>query len=197
MFTQMLDSVFKVPPIYDDSAYGYRIHEISEMQTANMGNYAHGNQPSQHMLYLYGWTSEAWKGQMHIRETMDRLYGDAPDGYCGDEDNGQTSAWYIFSALGFYPVCPASGQYICFSIPMSSCLTSPRTTSTSRASSGSKTSLLQVPTPLCLSVTTGLSSTTSPTAPSRFLVAAYTTTKSNTTNMSPFMLSGENSNCVL
>ena len=112
MFTQMLDSVFKVPPIYDDSAYGYRIHEISEMQTANMGNYAHGNQPSQHMIYLYGWTSEAWKGQMHIRETMDRLYSAAPDGYCGDEDNGQTSAWYIFSALGFYPVCPASGQYI-------------------------------------------------------------------------------------
>ena len=112
MFTQMLDSVFKVPPIYDDSAYGYRIHEISEMQTANMGNYAHGNQPSQHMLYLYGWTSEAWKGQMHIRETMDRLDSADPDGYCGDEDNGQTSAWYIFSALGFYPVCPASGQYI-------------------------------------------------------------------------------------
>ncbi|MBO4595047.1 MAG: glycoside hydrolase family 92 protein, partial [Bacteroidales bacterium] len=111
-FVQMLDSVFKVPPIYDDSYYGYRIHEITEMQTADMGNYAHGNQPSQHMLYLYGWTSQLAKGQQHIREVMDRLYSAAPDGYCGDEDNGQTSAWYIFSALGFYPVCPASGQYI-------------------------------------------------------------------------------------
>ncbi|MCR5709907.1 MAG: GH92 family glycosyl hydrolase [Bacteroidales bacterium] len=110
-FTAMLDSVFKVPPVYDDSYYGYRIHEITEMQVADMGNYAHGNQPAQHMLYLYDWTSQPWKGQMHIRETMDRLYSATPDGYCGDEDNGQTSAWYVFSALGFYPVCPASGQY--------------------------------------------------------------------------------------
>ena len=110
-FTEMLDSVFVVPPIYDDSYYGYRIHEITEMQVADMGNYAHGNQPAQHMLYLYDWTSQPRKGQQHIRETMDRLYSAAPDGYCGDEDNGQTSAWYVFSALGFYPVCPASGQY--------------------------------------------------------------------------------------
>ena len=110
-FTTMLDSVFKVPPIYDDSYYGYRIHEITEMQVADMGNYAHGNQPAQHMLYLYDWTSQPWKGQLHIRETMDRLYSATPDGYCGDEDNGQTSAWYVFSALGFYPVCPGSGQY--------------------------------------------------------------------------------------
>ncbi len=110
-FTAMLDSVFVVPPVYDDSYYGYRIHEITEMQVADMGNYAHGNQPAQHMIYLYDWTSQPRKGQQRIRETLDRLYSAAPDGYCGDEDNGQTSAWYIFSALGFYPVCPASGQY--------------------------------------------------------------------------------------
>ncbi len=110
-FEEMLDSVFKVPPIYDDSYYGYRIHEITEMQVADMGNYAHGNQPAQHMLYLYDWTAHPEKGQWRIRETMDRLYSAAPDGYCGDEDNGQTSAWYVFSALGFYPVCPAGGQY--------------------------------------------------------------------------------------
>ena len=110
-FEQMLDSVFKVPPIYDDSYYGYRIHEITEMQVADMGNYAHGNQPSQHMLYLYNWTAHPEKGSVYIREVMDRLYSAAPDGYCGDEDNGQTSAWYVFSALGFYPVCPGSGQY--------------------------------------------------------------------------------------
>ena len=110
-FTEMLDSVFVVPPVYDDSYYGYRIHEISEMQVADMGNYAHGNQPAQHMLYLYDWTGQPWKGQRHIRDAMNRLYRATPDGYCGDEDNGQTSAWYIFSALGFYPVCPASTQY--------------------------------------------------------------------------------------
>ena len=110
-FTAMLDSVFVVPPIYDDSYYGFRIHEITEMQVANMGNYAHGNQPAQHMIYLYDWTNEPWKGQKWIREVMNRLYGARPDGYCGDEDNGQTSAWYVFSALGFYPVCPASDEY--------------------------------------------------------------------------------------
>ena len=110
-FASMLDSVFVVPPIYDDSYYGSRIHEITEMQVANMGNYAHGNQPAQHMLYLYDWAGQPWKAQKWIREVMDRLYDASPNGYCGDEDNGQTSAWYVFSALGFYPVCPGSGQY--------------------------------------------------------------------------------------
>ena len=110
-FVQMLDSVFVVPPIYDDSYYGYRIHEITEMQVANMGNYAHGNQPAQHMIYLYNWAGEPQKTRKWVKEVMNRLYSSAPDGYCGDEDNGQTSAWYVFSALGFYPVCPGSGEY--------------------------------------------------------------------------------------
>lgn len=81
------------------------------MQIMNMGNYAHGNQPIQHMIYLYDWAGQPWKTQYWVRETIDRLYSATPDGYCGDEDNGQTSAWYVFSALGFYPVCPGSGQY--------------------------------------------------------------------------------------
>lgn len=110
-FVGMLDSVFVVPPIYDDSYYGFCIHEIKEMQVANMGNYAHGNQPAQHMIYLYNYAGQPWKTQKHVRETMNKLYSATPDAYCGDEDNGQTSAWYIFSALGFYPVCPASLQY--------------------------------------------------------------------------------------
>ena len=111
-FVEMLDSVWKVPPIFDAAYYGnYRIHEITEMQVADMGNYAHGNQPAQHMVYLYDWAGEPWKAQMRAREVMDRLYRCTPDGYCGDEDNGQTSAWYIFSALGFYPVCPAADEY--------------------------------------------------------------------------------------
>ncbi|WP_044109489.1 GH92 family glycosyl hydrolase [Xylanibacter brevis] len=110
-FIQMLDSVFSVPPLFDDSYYGGVIHEIREMQIMNMGNYAHGNQPIQHMIYLYDWASQPWKTQYWIREAMDRLYTADPDGYCGDEDNGQTSAWYVFSAMGFYPVCPGSNQY--------------------------------------------------------------------------------------
>lgn len=110
-FNCMLDSVFNVPPIFDDSYYGQVIHEIREMQIMNMGNYAHGNQPIQHMIYLYDWSRQPWKTQYWIRETMERMYNANPDGYCGDEDNGQTSAWYVFSALGFYPVCPGSGEY--------------------------------------------------------------------------------------
>ena len=110
-FTAMLDSVFALPPVFDDSYYGQVIHEIREMQIMNMGNYAHGNQPIQHMTYLYDWSGAPWKTQYRVREVMDRLYSAHPDGYCGDEDNGQTSAWYVFSALGFYPVCPASNEY--------------------------------------------------------------------------------------
>lgn len=111
VFTSMLDSVFSVPPVFDESYYGCVIHEIREMQIMNMGNYAHGNQPIQHMIYLYDWAGQPWKTQYWVREAIDRLYSATPDGYCGDEDNGQTSAWYVFSALGFYPVCPGSGQY--------------------------------------------------------------------------------------
>ena len=111
-FVQMLDSVFIMPPTFDDSYYGGVIHEIREMQIAGMGQYAHGNQPIQHMIYLYNYAGEPWKTQYWARQAMNRLYQATPDGYCGDEDNGQTSAWYVFSALGFYPVCPGSGQYV-------------------------------------------------------------------------------------
>ena len=111
-FVQMLDSVFVMPPLFDDSYYGGVIHEIREMQIMNMGQYAHGNQPIQHMIYLYNYAGEPWKAQYRVREVMDKLYTPHPDGYCGDEDNGQTSAWYVFSSLGFYPVCPGSDQYV-------------------------------------------------------------------------------------
>jgi predicted alpha-1,2-mannosidase len=110
-FVNKLDSVFILPPVFDDSYYGGVIHEMREMQIMNMGQYAHGNQPIQHMLYLYDYAGEPWKTQYWVRESMNRLYKATPDGYCGDEDNGQTSAWYVFSAIGFYPVCPASDQY--------------------------------------------------------------------------------------
>ena len=112
VFVDMLDSVFSVPPVFDDSYYGQVIHEIREMTVMNMGNYAHGNQPIQHMIYLYNYAKQPWKAQYWLRQVMDRLYTSTPDGYCGDEDNGQTSAWYVFSALGFYPVCPGTDQYV-------------------------------------------------------------------------------------
>lgn len=112
MFVTMLDSVFAVPPVFDDSYYGQVIHEIREMTVMNMGNYAHGNQPIQHMIYMYDYAGQPWKAQYWLREVMNRMYTPGPDGYCGDEDNGQTSAWYVFSALGFYPVCPGTDQYV-------------------------------------------------------------------------------------
>ena len=111
-FVTMLDSVFVVPPIFDESYYGQVIHEIREMQIAGMGNYAHGNQPIQHMIYLYNYSSQPWKAQKHVRNVLDKLYSYHPDGYCGDEDNGQTSAWYVFSSMGFYPVCPGTDEYV-------------------------------------------------------------------------------------
>ena len=111
-FTSKLDEVFDMPPKFDDSYYGFTIHEIREMQIVNMGNYAHGNQPIQHMIYLYNYANKAYKTQYRIRDVLTKLYAPTPDGYCGDEDNGQTSAWYVFSALGFYPVTPAVDQYV-------------------------------------------------------------------------------------
>ncbi|MBR8537423.1 GH92 family glycosyl hydrolase [Carboxylicivirga sediminis] len=111
-FVGMLDKVFDLPPVFDDSYYGFPIHEIREMQIMNMGQYAHGNQPIQHMPYLYAYAGQPWKTQYRVREIMDKLYTPNPDGYCGDEDNGQTSAWYVFSAMGFYPVCPGEDMYV-------------------------------------------------------------------------------------
>ncbi len=111
-FIEMMDSVFSMPPLFDCSYYGFPIHEIHEMQIMNMGQYAHGNQPIQHFTYLYNYAGEPWKTQYWVRQIMNKLYTPTPDGYCGDEDNGQTSAWYVFSALGFYPVCPGQPMYV-------------------------------------------------------------------------------------
>ena len=110
-FNAMMDSGFVIPGKLGMESRGM-IHEMREMQVMNMGQYAHGNQPIQHMVYLYNYSSEPWKAQYWIREIMNKLYTAGPDGYCGDEDNGQTSAWYVFSALGFYPVCPGTDEYI-------------------------------------------------------------------------------------
>jgi len=111
-FAANLDGVFTMPPDFDASYYGQTIHEIREMQVANMGNYAHGNQPIQHMIYLYNYANKSYKAQRRVREVLTKLYSATPDGYCGDEDNGQTSAWYVFSSLGFYPVTPGADEYV-------------------------------------------------------------------------------------
>lgn len=111
-FIAKLDSVFTAAPTFDDSYYGFPIHEITEMVVMNMGQYAHGNQPIQHMPYLYVYAGAPWKTQFHVRNIMDKLYTPLPDGLCGDEDNGQTSAWYVFSAMGMYSVTPGTNQYV-------------------------------------------------------------------------------------
>ncbi|CAN1547258.1 COG3537 Putative alpha-1,2-mannosidase [Flavobacteriaceae bacterium] len=111
-FIEKMDSVFITPPTFDYSYYKKQIHEITEMLIMNMGQYAHGNQPIQHMPYLYNYAGEPWKTQYHVREIMNKLYTPAPDGLCGDEDNGQTSAWYVFSAMGMYSVAPGTNQYV-------------------------------------------------------------------------------------
>lgn len=110
-FVAMLDTVFVIPS-YEGMKSRSMIHEMREMQVMNMGQYAHGNQPIQHMPYLYNYAGQPWKAQYWVRKIMDKLYLPTPDGYCGDEDNGQTSAWYVFSSLGFYPVAPGSGEYV-------------------------------------------------------------------------------------
>ncbi|MBE6414647.1 MAG: glycoside hydrolase family 92 protein [Verrucomicrobiaceae bacterium] len=110
-FEEALDQIFALPPVFDKGGYSFVIHEIREMQIVGFGQYAHGNQPIQHGIYLYNWTNSPYKSQYWIRKVMDKLYHPAPDGYAGDEDNGQTSAWFVFSSLGFYPVCPVDLQY--------------------------------------------------------------------------------------
>ena len=111
-FVKKLDEVFTSEPTSDFSYYGFKIHEILEMELLNMGQYAHGNQPIQHAIYFYNYAQEPWKTQEKIRYVLDNLYGDEADGYCGDEDNGQTSAWFLFSSLGFYPVAPVTMEYV-------------------------------------------------------------------------------------
>ena len=113
-FVAMLDSVFTTPPVFGANTNTRQslIHEMREMQVIDMGQYAHGNQPIQHMIYLYNYAGQPWKTQYWVREVMNRLYQPTPDGYCGDEDNGQTSAWYVMSALGFYSVCPGTDEYV-------------------------------------------------------------------------------------
>jgi predicted alpha-1,2-mannosidase len=110
-FAAKLDAVFTSPNTFKAGTYGNPIHEMVEMAALDMGQYAHGNEPVHHMIYLYDAAGQPWKTQSRIRLAMNQLYQATPDGLCGDEDTGQMSAWYVFSALGFYPVCPGTTDY--------------------------------------------------------------------------------------
>ena len=105
-FWQHLDSLFEMP-----IADKYIENHEDITREGIIGNYVHGNEPGHHIPYLYNWTSKPWKTQEKVRMIMDTMYGTAIDGLCGNDDAGQMSAWYIFSSLGFYPVCPGSDQY--------------------------------------------------------------------------------------
>ena len=111
-FVAKIDSVFALPGIVKYGTYGTKIHEMLEMDLAKMGQYAQGNQPIQHMIYLYSYAGQPWKTQYWIRQVMDRLYNSSENGYPGDEDQGGMSSWYVLSALGIYSVCPGTDEYV-------------------------------------------------------------------------------------
>ena len=111
-FVAKTDSVFALPGIVKYGTYGTKIHEMLEMELAKMGQYAQGNQPIQHMIYLYSYAGQPWKTQYWIRQVMDRLYNSSENGYPGDEDQGGMSSWYVLSALGIYSVCPGTDEYV-------------------------------------------------------------------------------------
>ena len=106
-FIERLDNLFAEPL---DKKY-YEDNEDIEEECL-LGGYVHGNEPSHHIPYLYAWTSQPWKSQYWLREIMNRMYVNNIDGLHGNDDCGQMSAWYIFTAMGFYPVCPGSDQYV-------------------------------------------------------------------------------------
>ncbi len=106
-FVANLDTVFTmhIPKKYFGDS-----EDVSESTV--MGGYVHGNEPSHHIAYLYNWSSQPWKTQYWVREIMNRMFKNNIDGLCGNDDCGQMSAWYVFTAMGFYPVCPGSDQYV-------------------------------------------------------------------------------------
>jgi predicted alpha-1,2-mannosidase len=111
-FIAKMDSVFSVSNTIKVGTYGDTIHEMKEMALAEMGQYAHGNQPIQHMIYLYNYVGQPWKAQQHARAVMEKLYNASENGFPGDEDQGGMSSWYVLSALGIYSVCPGTDQYV-------------------------------------------------------------------------------------
>ncbi|MEX6691039.1 GH92 family glycosyl hydrolase [Danxiaibacter flavus] len=111
-FNAKLDSLFTAPNTVKYGSYGHEIHEMKEMVLQNIGQYAHGNEPVQHAAYLYNYSRQPWKAQKQLRGIMAKIYNASPSGFPGDEDQGETSSWYVLSALGLYGVCPGTDQYV-------------------------------------------------------------------------------------
>lgn len=111
-FLAKLETLLSTPPYFEVGTYNREIHEMTEMAAVDFGQYAHSNQPSHHVLYLFAAAGAPWKTEYWVRRVLQELYGPDSRGFCGDEDNGEMSAWYIFSALGFYPFCPGHPSYV-------------------------------------------------------------------------------------
>lgn len=111
-FNAKLDSLFTMEQTIKYGSYKQEIHEMREMLLAKMGQYAHGNQPVQHVAYLYNFSGQPWKSQERTRKVMSQLYNASEKGFPGDEDQGGMSSWYVLSALGIYSVCPGTDQYV-------------------------------------------------------------------------------------
>ncbi len=110
-FIKKLDALFATTTAFKTGGYGHVIHEMTEAKMEDMGQYAHINEPVHHVAYLYDYAGQPWKTQRLVHMIEDRLYRPGPAGWLGDEDTGQMSSWYIFSALGFYPVNPGQPIY--------------------------------------------------------------------------------------
>jgi predicted alpha-1,2-mannosidase len=109
-FCEKLDRLLSTPPRFEIGAYGFEIHEMTEMACADFGQYAHSNQPVHHVLYLYAAAGRPWRTQQAVRRVMEELY--TPDTFAGDEDNGEMSAWYVLSSLGLFPLCPGHPSWV-------------------------------------------------------------------------------------
>lgn len=110
---ERLDELFHAEPVFTVGGYGSEIHEMSEMACVDFGQMAISNQPSFHIPWLYTMIGQREKTEKQVENLVDKAFNYKDDGFPGDEDNGTTSCWYIFACLGFYPVCPGSGEYIC------------------------------------------------------------------------------------
>ncbi|MDM1295248.1 glycoside hydrolase family 92 protein [Sphingobacterium sp. N143] len=111
-FNAKLDTFFTMEQRVNYGSYKQEIHEMREMLLSKMGQYAHGNQPTQHVPYLYNFSGQPWKAQKYARMVTSRLYNATEKGYPGDEDQGQMSSWYVLSAMGIYSVCPGTDEYV-------------------------------------------------------------------------------------
>ncbi|MCQ2424715.1 MAG: GH92 family glycosyl hydrolase [Lachnospiraceae bacterium] len=107
-----LDDLFSTKPYYDVYGYGFEIHEMIEMAAVDFGQFAISNQPSFHLPYIYAMLGKPEKTAYWTRRAMKELFNETPNGYPGDEDNGSMAGWFVFSALGFYPVCPGAAEYV-------------------------------------------------------------------------------------